>query len=107
MNHYPTDEELDTIEKWKFTKDHDFKQFMDYVKSVGNYWKTEAFGWRQRGRTYHVSTGGWSGNESILAAMRGNWLFWSVCWYQSNRGGRYVFKTPDPKAYWGPGSILR
>jgi hypothetical protein len=39
-----------------------------------------------------MSTGGWSGNESIIAAMMLNPL-WKIYWALSERGGRYVFKV--------------
>lgn len=44
---------------------------------------------------HEVSTGGWSGNESIIYAMKANTLFWSMHWEQSVRGGHYRFReTP-------------
>jgi hypothetical protein len=73
---------------------------MAFVKSVGNYWPQETFGWGQEGRTYHVSTGGWSGNEEILSAMQDNLIFWMVCWQEHKRGGHYVFELPNPETYW-------
>mgnify|MGYP001577565522 CR=1 FL=1 len=101
MNDYPTDEQLDRITKWTFDAPDSFTQFMAYVKSVGNYWPSEMFGWTEtpETRTYHVSTGGWSGNESILSAMQDNLTFWMVCWQQHQRGGHYIFMLPDPAQY--------
>lgn len=96
---YPAPVELETIAKWEFKAPTSFIDFMTYVQSVGHYWPSALFGWQKRGRTYHVSTGGWSGNESILSAMEENWTFWAVCWQQTKRGGHYVFKLPDPKIY--------
>ena len=39
----------------------------------------------------HASTGGWSGNESLISAMQDNVIFWHLHWVQSRRGGHYVF----------------
>lgn len=97
---YPTEEEVEKVRAWTFEGPESFEAFMVYVKSIGNYWPAaDPFGWKQDGRTYHVSTGGWSGNEEILGAMQDNFIFWSVCWHQHNRGGHYVFTLPNPKTY--------
>ena len=101
MNDYPTEEDLTKVAQWKFEKPGDFLAFMEFVKSIGHYWPVEMFGWTQDGRTYHVSTGGWSGNESILSAMEENWTFWAVCWQQSRRGGHFEFTIPDDAQYFG------
>jgi len=99
MSDYPTDQELETVKTWECNTPSSFVDFMEYVQSIGNYWPEESFGWSKRGRSYWVSTGGWSGNEDILEAMRENWTFWAVCWVQHRRGGHYIFKIPDPKVY--------
>lgn len=103
MREYPDEEEVEKVRTWEFTKEHDFRAFMEYVKSIGNYWPEEMFGWSEDGAgIYHVSTGGWSGNEEILGAMQENLTFWMVCWYSSRRGGHYEFRLPDPETYWKP-----
>jgi hypothetical protein len=97
---YPSDDELKLVRDWQFQEPGSFEVFMAFVKSIGNYWSDESvevFGWEQKGRTYYVSTGGWSGNEDILSAMRANQLFWLICWQEHRRGGHYVFELPDPK----------
>jgi len=60
---------------------------------VQSWWMAE-WGARRTRRRLYLSTGGWSGNESIIEAMRGNWFFWSMCWVQSRRGGHYIFELP-------------
>ena len=99
MSDYPTDEDLERIQTWAFDAHDSFEQFMAYVKSIGTYWPSEVFGWVVGSRTYHVSTGGWSGNEEILEAMRRNYLFWAVCWREHRRGGHYIFTLPDPGSF--------
>lgn len=99
MSDYPTDKELTKVRKWAFDAPGSFETFMDYVKSIGKYWPRETFGWTREGRVFHVSTGGWSGNEDILDAMGKNWTFWVVCWQEHRRGGHYIFQLPDPTTY--------
>jgi len=101
MSDYPELEDLEIIKHWEFTRDHGFAEFMETVRLTGNYWP-EGFCWKQRGRTYWISTGGWSGNEEILSVMMENLVFWSVCWDAQKRGGHYKFTIPNPKTYWTP-----
>ena len=96
---YPTEDEVLHVKNWVFTKENSYEKFMQFVKSIGQYWPHESFGWKQRGRTYWVSTGGWSGNEEIIDAMQENFMFWAVCWEQSNKGGHFIFKLPNPKTF--------
>ena len=99
MQDYPSDEQLDQITKWEFKAPGDFDRFMAFVKSIGNWWPQELFGWKQEGRDFWISTGGWSGNESILAAMEQNMIFWMVCWQEHARGGHYKFTLPDDAVF--------
>lgn len=39
------------------------------------------------------STGGWSGNEDLLAALSET-IGWLQAWESSHRGGRHVFRVP-------------
>ena len=96
---YPTEEEVARVAKFKFNSPNSFTEFMTYVKAIGKYWPQESFVWTQRGRTFSISTGGWSGNEAILDAMERNMIFWMVCWQSHRRGGHYQFKLPDPAVF--------
>jgi len=40
---------------------------------------------------YDFFTGGWSGNEDLIAALSKNFYAWSQLWESSHRGGRFVF----------------
>lgn len=97
---YPTDEELDRIRTWTGT---DWRDWFAFIKSAGKYWPgDDPWGWTEFDgkddfgkaiRVYHVSTGGWSGNEDIIAAMRENWIGWSMTWMEHRRGGHYRFNV--------------
>ena len=83
---YPEEHELEKIETWDCD---DFKGMMDFVASLWYY--PDYF--EQDGGTYRLSTGGWSGNEEIIGAMKQNSIFWLMCWQMSKRGGHYEFKV--------------
>ena len=92
---YPDEMELKKIAEWSVSDG--FNRLMEYVKGIWRYsdigyWKRDRYG---DSNEYHISTGGWSGNESIVIAMRENFLFWLLCWYQSTKGGHYIFRIPE------------
>ena len=43
--------------------------------------------------TLILTTGGWSGNEAIIAAMEKNVVWWMNYWAESKLGGWYLFKA--------------
>ena len=100
---YPTNECLEIIKKWHFS---DAEGWFKFIKK---YWRHSSFGWIEEDglygfdkkmfvHRYYISTGGWSGNESIIIAMEQNVCMWNVVWFQSQRGGHYIFeiyKVPD------------
>jgi len=83
---YPSEKQLKTIKNWQ----KDYNELLKYVKTLWVYsfyvWEptTESPYWR-------FATGGWSGNESLIAALEENRLFWAMCWKASYRGGVYEF----------------
>lgn len=94
-NGYPTDEALYKIETWN-DKDGHYLSLMDYVKDV---WYMPEWGWQELDQKadglveFHISTGGWSGNEDIIDALYKNSLFWTICWESMKRGGHYEFRV--------------
>lgn len=82
---YPDERDLERIREWPWA---DFPGLMEFVRSI---WWMPEWGWRKHGAQYSISTGGWSGNESIIAALADNRLFWMTCWESSRRGGHYTF----------------
>lgn len=88
---YPTDATLVMIQHWPYK---DFLLLMDFVRKAWRYPErfTEAID--EEGHIFILSTGGWSGNEDIIAALQQHRLFWATCWDMSRRGGHYGFKIP-------------
>lgn len=108
---YPTDQELFQIAAWPHT---DPEGWFAFIRRAGNYWgDPEPWGWTEHGgsvgerddeieddpasRYYEISTGGWSGNESLLGAMRRNVPLWRLTWVMNRRGGHYRFRTGRSK----------
>ena len=103
---YPSTYSLRKIQRWDFADG--YAPLMDYVKSL---WWQPGWGWHQRGRRYRISTGGWSGNEDLMYALRQNFQFWSQCWKVHRAGGHYLFETPaglvKPNPDWQKGGKKR
>lgn len=85
---YPTAEDLERIKAWPA---HDCRGLVDYMR--GLWWNAE-WGFRESGATLQLSTGGWSGNESIIEALEQS-TFWILRWQSSRRGGHYEFELPN------------
>ena len=87
---YPTEAALDIVSKWHWS---DCAGWFAFIETI---WEYRDWGWRvDREVTpveYMISTGGWSGNESIIGAMEANVILWSFTWVQSRRGGHYLFE---------------
>jgi hypothetical protein len=99
---YPTEAALEIVSLWHWTEPEGWFQF---IKSI---WWAADWGWNEKdepheykeGETvhrYYVSTGGWSGNESIIKAMEKNEMMWHWNWVQSRRGGHYIFELRELK----------
>ena len=84
-NRYPTEATLATIAKWSYP----FDGLYDYLHAA---WQSDYGRIFDKSDLTHFVTGGWSGNESIIEAMRENQLLWSLCWQSSHRGGLTVMK---------------
>lgn len=91
---YPEESDLTAIERWPFG---DYRGLMERVRQC---WSYQEWGFRQAKRTrggkmrFSLSTGGWSGNESVVGALMDNRVFWAMSWVSSRRGGHYVLEVP-------------
>ena len=105
MSDYPTEEDLVRIETWPVDPPitQAATEWLAFIQSI---WWAGDWGWadperlrrtegdyRQEVMVYRSSTGGWSGNESIIASMHKN-VLWSLFWESSRRGGHYEFRIP-------------
>lgn len=96
---YPTEDELRRIREWPCSETG-ITSLLDYVRGL---WAYADWGWSERdydvlktsGRRYNLSTAGWSGNESLIEALRENDIFWNLCWISNRRGGHYEFHVPQ------------
>ncbi len=83
---YPTEETLTAITTWPAGRRYDLVSFI-----------CEAWHYPERAvhnevrATLYLSTAGWSGNESIIAALQENIIFWTLYWFKSQRGGHFWF----------------
>jgi hypothetical protein len=100
---YPTEQALEVVEKWHW---EDIPGWFKFIEGI---WHFNSWGWKEKiephewgdkfdqykdrmVRRHYVSTGGWSGNESIIRAMQRNDMMWHLNWVQSRRGGHYIFE---------------
>lgn len=97
---YPTESALRLIQIWRAD---DSAGWFEFINSI---WHLRSWGWHEevvdsewdtekKVTKYHISTAGWSGNESIIRAMKKNWILWPTTWVQSRRGGHYIFERDN------------
>ena len=94
---YPTEEalrRLSTIDNPKDALDDALALWNDVYGSASEELRPHEREHLGDGRFIRFATGGWSGNESIIAALQENRFAWLMTWYLSSRGGLHLFKYP-------------
>lgn len=97
---YPTAPCLHLIREWHW------KDPTGWFEFIQQQWYYSDWGWNSRVAAHrfkedvfvmehHISTAGWSGNEAIIAAMEKNDMLWWSTWFQSQRGGHYIFEVEN------------
>ena len=102
---YPTDETLERIRTWDIKTMRDAAEAMDFAGSAWSYpdrWECierwEDPDWPSHPkRVCRFSTGGWSGNESIVDAIEGNQMLQMLGAWSWQRGGHYEYRFPLPE----------
>jgi len=95
---YPTKDCLTLISEWHHSDPTGWFEF------INQQWYATDWGWSSNVKPHrfkenefvmehNVSTAGWSGNEAIIRAMEKNNMLWWTTWYQSQRGGHYIFEV--------------
>src|SRR5574343_1657866 len=86
---HPTDEFLDWIRAYDVLRNGPCK----LIRTLQAEWKyPEYIRWHPKTRTLKISTGGWSGHESIMGALAENRMFFPMYWRATVRGGHYTFR---------------
>lgn len=105
---YPTPTELRRFRSWRMkaippgTPLPDVVELVDHIKRI--WWKSDLGFKLRKGFSHYpnprgvvkleLHTGGWSGNEGIIAELE-HTLFWTLYWVKSIRGGHYWFEIPQ------------
>ena len=90
-NGYPDEASLKEIEKWDIPK-NGVKGLLDLIEENTNWADRQISITGKKVLRFEFHTGGWSGNEDVISALRRNILFWPLFWEKSTRGGHYYFK---------------
>jgi hypothetical protein len=99
---YPTDETLQALETWPY---QDLAGALDFLAAA---WHWPEFATHdisaheaavlhaEPGERYlRLATGGWSGNESLIAAIDANRMIHALAWRLSTRGGLHIYEYPE------------
>lgn len=86
---YPTEDTLKRIEAFDILGD-DSIEFTEYLcENWVNGYPPE---WNPETGILQLSTGGWSGCESVIESLKKTW-YWMMFWCKSERGGHYWFQV--------------
>lgn len=83
---YPTEEALDAIKNYDLAS----KPLSGFLALARRSWSDYGM-WKQTRTRLRIATGGWSGCEYVVQAMRDNVFFYPLYWLYSKRGGLEVF----------------
>lgn len=83
---YPTESTLRMFEYCMSSVQY-FTKVMEALAAVWRYPERVT----RQGDIWRVSTGGWSGNEDVIGALRQNHLWWTFYCRAWSAGGHYVF----------------
>lgn len=88
---YPTEEQLAEIQNWDCITYMGAVKLAEYICALWHYGEPYCSIRGKYVKVLKLSTGGWSGNEDIMAALNKNFLFRRY-FYSLHAGGHYVYK---------------
>ena len=97
-NNYPDEASLQAIKEWDILK-QGIDGLLDLIEENTNWADRQIHIRGKKVLYFEYHTGGWSGNEDVISALCQNFLFWSMFWVKSTRGGHYYFKIKREKWY--------
>lgn len=96
---YPTDATLTAIETWPYKDSSGCLDFAraawhwpDYANGDLSAAEREVVHAEPEARFARFATGGWSGNESIIGALKANTMVRAMTWRLTARGGLHIFE---------------
>lgn len=90
-DNYPDEKSLEEIKEWDILK-QGIQGLLDLVEENTNWADRQICITGKKVIRFEYHTGGWSGNEEVIGALRQNFLFWAMYWEKSVRGGHFYFK---------------
>lgn len=87
---YPTKVILGQISIWPLDSKDKVIELYELLKVLFKHYGSV----ERVGNFMQITTGGWSGNESVIDALQENVIFWTLYWESSHRGGMHVFRYP-------------
>lgn len=94
---YPTDEVLKAIEEYDLavtgSKGYDeAEKLTEFVKAL---WCYPDFFRKRKDGLWEASTGGWSGNEALISALKANPLYGALYFCRQDVGGHFILGRLD------------
>ena len=89
-NGYPTEQSLNYVKSWPYKN---MVSLFEFIKpAFDKYGLIELEENEDNKKKWTIATGGWSGCEDVIDALRDNYIFWALYWDSSYRGGKHIFK---------------
>ncbi len=90
-NNYPDEESLTQIREWDILT-QGIEGLLNLIEENTNWADRQIERSGKNVIRYVYHTGGWSGNEEVIDALRHNFIFWSMFWTRHDTGGHYYFR---------------
>lgn len=85
-DNYPAEQTLKAIAEWPHL------DFCGLIEFIAPYFNRYGRIQQDHDGTVALATGGWSGNEDIIYALKQNHVIWAIRWMSSSRGGLNTFE---------------